>query len=209
MRERFPAEFPQLRRVFEAMHDLHGKYVRDAKKRYRAKNGRDCAWWLGERANVGMLASAAWAANVPAVAEYVDNEGGSNRPVDLWLGTKNQSGLRVEAKSRRMKLSGSFDAENFVKRVNEVLDEALDQIDHVDKECPRLALLFVVVKLKGGATDSAMRDWACVREKIDALAVPDRFDLQWEYCLAMADSFPEERGHCFPGIFVFGRLAGV
>ena len=86
-----------------------------------AGQGRDCCWWYNERANVSVLAGAAWAKGWVALEEYstlkraeaptsgVDDEGdsGARGRVDLYVSTPHED-CAFEAKQVWVRLGPDF-----------------------------------------------------------------------------------------------------
>lgn len=111
----------------------------------RLFDGDDLAYWYNERANVGILAGAAWRAGIIAVEESQVKKEGNERlgRSDLYLySEKTDNQMYIEAKY----IFPS--ADNYINEVDSQLDQATKEAERIcdenieDERC-KLGLVFV------------------------------------------------------------------
>ncbi len=139
-----------------------------------AGEGGDCCWWYNERANVSVLAGAAWAEGWVALEEYstlkraealtsgVDDEDGSDARgrVDLYVSTRDKD-YAFEAKQVWLRMDPGFETAGRSGKVAEGMNAARhDALKLVGEAGAHYAVTFVIPFISTAVLDAgAMADF--------------------------------------------------
>ena len=163
----------------------------------------DAPYDNNERANVGLLAGAAWSCGNVALEEFQTTKGigtdEKNGRIDLWLCDENTQEEYVEAKFKRMSVNGDF-----VKNISSVLKAATDDamVSKGDQDIDGIGVAFIVFYLKAQKVNEIL-------EKMDevlstTISNVDHDLISW--------CFPEkdlkhvfEDGYTVPGIVMIAK----
>ncbi|MDL2198140.1 hypothetical protein QQF45_03570 [Halopseudomonas aestusnigri] len=134
-----------------------------------AGEGGDCCWWYNERANVSVLAGAAWAKGWVALEEYsrlkraqvpmsgVDDEDGldARGRVDLYVSTHDED-YAFEAKQVWLRLDPGFETAGYSGKITEGMNAARqDALKLVGEADAHYAVTFVIPFISAAALDEA------------------------------------------------------
>jgi len=156
-----------------------------------------------ERANVGLLAGAAWSCGNIALEEFQSSKGREgnvvNGRVDLWLMSENKKEEWVEAKFKRMSIDG-----NYINNINAVLNLATKDAQHTkgDDDVTSIGLVFIVFYMKERSPTEVLNSLDTAILNINKQVNAD----------IMAWCFPErdvehvdKDGYIIPGIIMLGN----
>jgi len=203
-----PEDYPELRQILTNWCALNERFVDDSIR--RQPDWTDCAWWCSERANVGVLAAAAWQCGLVALQEYYDCDGDPRAPMDLWIGTRKcRGGLQVEAKLPRPAPLDHLPPADAIAASLTWAEFQLRQVTANDRD--RLSIVFIVPHVgsmeacAGAAKRLDAYRIACQpaiaapgHEVISAMLVPQWSDVRRPPHL--------DRRH-YPGVLLLGRLS--
>lgn len=149
----------------------------------------DAPYDNNERANVGLLAGAAWSCGNIALEEFQTTKGtGKNEKngrIDLWICSENGTEDCIEAKFKRMSLKGDY-----LTHIQSTLDKAVDDADFSrggDEDIASVGIAFIVFYIKNSpisdiikALDSAIQD---VRSNVEHDLLSWCYPERYETCL--------------------------
>ncbi len=167
--------------------------------------GQDAPYWYNERANVGLVAAAAWRSGGLALEEYPQNK--ASRPggtwqgrADLWLSVETHEFV-IEAKQCFPLLNGGTPPKTVVTKLLKAARQ--DATRSAVRNARSLGMVFVSPRSPKPFEDkrcSPLRDWIAELDSVD-------FDV-------MAWCFPEtvrhlksaRTGHIYPGVVAVARM---
>ncbi len=109
----------------------------------------DAPYYYNERANVGLLAGAAWSCGNIALEEFQSIKGTGNNErhgrIDLWICSENGTEEYIEAKYKCMSLKGDY-----LTHIKSTLDEAVEaaNFSRGDGEIDGVGIAFIVFFIK-------------------------------------------------------------
>ncbi|MGF1733671.1 hypothetical protein [Photobacterium kasasachensis] len=163
----------------------------------------DTAFNTNERANIGTLASAAWASGYIALEEFQDIKGDEktsrNGRVDLWLRSPCGQSEYIEAKYKKCSING-----NFIKHINEYLGKAIDDALHTKggSDVNSVGLTFFVPYMKKSRSGNITEDLNYVLSTIENNIEHDL--LAW--CFPERDiNYRHYDGYAVPGVIMIAR----
>jgi hypothetical protein len=129
-------ELKSLKAVFQKLRSMHERYI----EAEPCGDDSDCAFWYGERPNVGLLAAAVWLCGGTSLEEYGLVKSKGRGRCDLWFRIGGTS-FGCEAKHLPLILSDKASAHKVCKKLENV---ARDELKHCTCDPDRvLALCFV------------------------------------------------------------------
>lgn len=167
------------------------------------QNG-DSPYNNNERANVGLLAGAAWSCGNIALEEFQSIKGcegqEANGRVDLWLCSENNKEEYVEAKFKKMSINGDY-----LKHIDTTLNFAIDDAKHTkgDDDVSSIGLAFIVLYMKErepiDVLDSLDEAITNINKNIDVDII--------SWCFPERDvEHVFEDGYIVPGVIMLGKL---
>jgi len=171
----------------------------------RVTNGNDAPYWYNERANVGILAGAAWRCGRVALEEFQYEKGYKNKPkwlgrADLWLASDSHEEL-IEAKFGWCSLKSNNGVMN---KAQKVLDSAAKDAcvsRKGDQDIVAIGVAFVPFFAKKRES-----------KNLNALIEAAITDARMCNCHALAWCFPKhtrdavsENGNFLPGIVLLAN----
>lgn len=167
----------------------------------RIMGGEDAAYWYNERANIGMLAGAAWRCGRIALEEFQQKKGYRNRSknngrCDLWISTEINEAI-IEAKFKWLSLR-STKTKEIVERIIKKATQDAKKTRGNEGDLQAIAVGFfpVYVPKKWGDKVDQL-----IEESIEKFCLVDYHALAW--------CFPKEnrkkistKGYLYPGIIM-------
>lgn len=189
------------------------RYCRDIKD----KDGSDAPYYYNERANLSLLAAAAWQSGVIALEEYpavkISKRAKSQRcRTDLFFALGGEDGLQVEAKLRWMRASmGDATA---ARRIRKGIDAALRAAERNTESDARIACTFFVPLFpKTDFPDFESRATGYIREELDRFVEKNGREADvWAWCFPRSGrkvrAEEREGSNYYPGLLIalkFGK----
>jgi hypothetical protein len=173
-------------------------------KLYSAEVQEDPPFWSTERANVGILAAAAWMTGGLSLEEYdAEKLKGRKRKkgrVDLWIRTANRKEFIFEAKQAWIRVGPETKVADVCEEITESLLDAVKDVRRIDceNEC-RVGTLFAIPRV---STEMTMKD---------ALAIFNRAmkrteaDLKVPVMISTPAKWKNDKRHIYPGVALLGK----
>ncbi len=163
----------------------------------------DAPYDNNERANIGLLAGAAWSCGNIALEEFQTTKGAQdserNGRIDLWLCDENTQEEYIEAKFKRMSVNGDF-----VKNISSTLQDAVSDAEFSkgDQDIDGIGVAFIVFYMKERPMNDVLDEMDCVLSKTIA-------DVEYDL---ISWCFPEKDikhvfsdGYIVPGILMLAK----
>jgi len=179
-------------------------------EKYCRMSGGEAPYWFTERANVGLLAAAAWRAGAVALEEFqheksepdISETGNTAEPItkngrcDLWVchGTKSE---RIEAKFRWLNMNSERIAELAEKSLGEALKDASKSMSDDGQPAVGVAFFPLFVKATVVAGEKVVEDY--IEETIVILRKVDADLIAWCFPARLRSDL-SENGYCRPGV---------
>ena len=156
-----------------------------------------------ERANIGLLAGAAWSCGNIALEEFQSLKGGegneTNGRIDLWLCSENKKDEYIEAKFKRMSING-----NYLKNIKATLEAAVNDAKYTKRDDDEISIgvAFIVFYIKEHSVNDVL---SSLDEAIFNINKNINADiLSW--CFPERDvEFVDSDGYIYPGIIMLGK----
>jgi hypothetical protein len=180
-------------------------------KRYAEQVEDDIPYWYNERANVSLLAGAAWTRGALALEEYSEEKFSSEEPdgwkgrADLWVLFRGRNYV-FEAKHRWPCVDSGEDLDDLDRCVLDALRAARkDAVASSRHGGQRVGIVFVTPTLsRAEEADERIGPFLRRLEEMDldflAWAVPP------EGKLPASGEIPEHKGQYYPGVALVGRV---
>lgn len=186
-------EIRSLRPVFEELEQVHTRYI-------KAEPRDDTSFWHGERAQVGLLAAAAFLSRNTALIEYPCVKHGKRAsPGDLYIRTSRETAFEFEAKA---------DTKVNLRKTKKVIKALYDGLrraskearQHQDKECYEAAASFVLPRMNK-RPKTEIRD---LQDRVISKLKKNNGPLQWDALVWIWDRNPRPRDgqRLYPGVLL-------
>ncbi len=175
--------------------------------RYFRISGKDLPYWYNERANVGMLAAAAWRCGYVALEEYADskrkadNEENYQGRVDLWIGRpESKLGELIEAKVSWINLLN----EDFKTHLRDALTPAIADARNTKtgKSLATYGICFIVpwmdIKLPQENVEQRIDDLIKAMDDLD-------IDIKAWYFPSQFREIQNMYKQIYPGVMIMGK----
>ena len=163
----------------------------------------NAAYNNNERANIGLLAGAAWSSGNIALEEFSSTKSvpGNEKHgrIDLWLGFENKKEEYIEAKFKKMSIRGDY-----FQQTRSTLDAALKDAKDTQggEDITATGLVFLVFYMKQCGVDEALASLDEAVSSIHKELKPDI--LSW--CFPERDiKHTDEDGYIVPGVIMLGQ----
>ncbi len=129
---------------FDYLKDTLGYWIENINRYVNFFDGDDLPYWFNERANVGVLAAAAWQAGFVSLEEHqidkVSSEGSSKKGRnDLYISSE-EDDLYIEAKVIFPDIS---DINKLEQSIDLKMKHAIEATQELEGDIPKAALLFI------------------------------------------------------------------
>lgn len=171
----------------------------------RIMDGEDAPYYYNERANVSVLAGAAWRAGWIALEEFQSEKGYRNKAktngrIDLWLANDKDEEL-IEAKFKWICMG----SDRLGGMVNETMDWAVDDAKRSranNSDVKAIGVGFFPVYKKSTMIDEADE---LIASTIDAFSQLDYHVMAWCFPPQMRDHISESSDNLLPGVVMLAK----
>jgi len=169
----------------------------------RLTDSGDAPYDNNERANVGLLAGAAWSCGNIALEEFQTTKGGEGKEkqgrIDLWLCNESSQEEYVEAKFKRTSIKG-----NYLKNIQTTLDQAVKDayFSKGDEIIDSIGIAFIVFYMKQTSIENIIKE---MDEVLDNVVSNIKHDLV-SWCFPDRDmQHVFDDGYIVPGIVMIAK----
>jgi len=160
--------------------------------------------WSTERANVGILAAAAWKAGGLSLEEYdaekLKGKKRKKRRVDLFIRTANKREFVCEAKQALIRIDPKTKVGDVHKEIDAWLSEAVTDVRRIEgEEACRLGVFFAIPRV---STKITMKDALDIFNK--AMKQTEA-DLKLPVLIPKSAKWADDPQYLYPGVTLFGR----